>query len=201
MEKRQQMKRQLLKTILTYVPINGWNQETLDKAALDVFGDSSYGWRLFPKGPLEAIAYWSEELDKQMLDQLPVSEEMRVRDKVTLAVQTRIDLLGPQREAARKTAKCLAFPPNAGEGARLLYQTVNEIWYYAGDISTDYNFYTKRALLSWVYSSTLLFWLRDESPENVKTWQFLDKRIEEVLTLPQIPKKILSTFFSWKSHG
>lgn len=201
MEKREQMKRQLLKRALVHVPFDGWTQEVLDRSAEEVLGDASYGWRLFPKGPLEVASYWSQRLDSEMLDQLSASNEIRIRDKISLAVRTRLQLLSPYREAVPQTVKYLGFPPYAGEGTRLLYQTVNKIWYYAGDSSTDYNFYTKRALLAFVYSSTFLYWLRDESEDFENTWAFLDRRIEEVLTLPHLPKKILSPLFSWRSHG
>lgn len=36
---------------------------------------------------------------------------------------------------------------------------VDDIWYWAGDRSTDFNWYTKRALLAGIYTSTgLLIW-------------------------------------------
>ena len=64
---------------------------------------------------------------------------------------------------------------------RLLYKTVDAMWYAAGDTSTDFNFYTKRATLAGVYSSTLLYWLNDRSEGNEATWSFLDRRIEDVM--------------------
>lgn len=201
LENRDEMKVNLLNRALVHVPFDGWSQEVLERAAQEVCGDSSYGWRLFPKGALEAIAYWSERLDQEMLHTLPAPDDIRVREKVALAVKARLQLLAPHREAAQKTVKYLTFPAYVGLATRLLYQTVNEIWYYAGDVSTDYNFYTKRALLAWVYSSTFLYWLRDDSDDFEKTWDFLERRIQEVLNLPHIPLKIISTFFSGKSHG
>jgi ubiquinone biosynthesis protein COQ9 len=119
---------------------------------------------------------------------------------VTLAIKTRLSLLIPHREAARKTATFLSLPYHVPKASRLLYQTVNEIWYYAGDASTDYNFYTKRGLLGWVYSATFLYWLRDHSDGFEITWIFLDRRIEEVLTLPKLPQKILQRLCPWKRH-
>jgi ubiquinone biosynthesis protein COQ9 len=58
---------------------------------------------------------------------------------------------------------------------QLLYRTVDAIWYAAGDTSTDFNFYTKRATLAGVYSSTLLYWLNDRSEGSEATWSFLDR--------------------------
>ena len=69
--------------------------------------------------------------------------------------------------------------------AKLLYRTVDAIWYAIGDRSTDFNFYTKRGLLAAVYSATVLYWLNDKSPDCAATWSFLDRRIEEVMLVPK----------------
>lgn len=200
MDQREEIKKKILERALQHVPFEGWSHQVLEQAASEVSVDSSYGWRLFPQGPIEAISYWSSLLDQEMLANLPSPEGLRVTEKVTLAVQTRLTLLKPYREAARKTATYLAFPSHLGRASQLLYQTVNEIWYYAGDTSTDYNFYTKRGLLAWVYSTTFLYWLRDHSDDFKDTWSFLNHRINEVLMIPKIPQKIGHFFFSWKRH-
>ena len=60
------------------------------------------------------------------------------------------------------------------------------MWYAAGDTSTDFNFYTKRATLAGVYSSTLLYWLNDRSPGSEATWGFLDRRIDDVMKIEKL---------------
>ncbi len=201
MPKREKLKQQILKRALEHVPFEGWSQAVLEQAAFEVTGDASYGWRLFPKGPLEAVSYWSALLDQEMLATLPAPNAYRVRERVALAVKTRLQLLDSTKKAARKTTAYLALPQNMPEASRLLYATVNEIWYYAGDTTTDYNFYTKRGLLAWVYSATFLYWLRDTSDEYEATWAFLDRRIDEVLKIPQLPKILKDHLFFWKHHG
>jgi len=199
MDSRDEIKKQILERALTHVPFEGWSQNILERAALEEGFDPSYGWRIFPQGTLEAVSLWSHLLDQEMLQTLPSPETLRIRERVTLGVRTRLSLLIPYREAARKTATFLSLPHHAGKASRLLYNTVNEIWYYAGDTSTDYNFYTKRALLAWVYSATFLYWLRDSSEEYEKTWAFLDRRIEGVMKLPKLPKRLLARICPWKS--
>ncbi|MED5225852.1 MAG: COQ9 family protein, partial [Pseudomonadota bacterium] len=76
---------------------------------------------------------------------------------------------------------------------RSLYKTVDTIWRNAGDSSVDFNFYTKRMLLTAVLTSTTTFWLADKSEGHEETWAFLDRRIENVM---QIPK--LNMFFQSK---
>jgi ubiquinone biosynthesis protein COQ9 len=201
MGKRDKIKREIIERALTHVPFESWSQDLLERSAAEIGVDSSYGWRLFPKGPLEAISDWSAFLDQEMLTLLPNIEGQKVRERIRLAIKTRLTLLIPHREAARKTATYLARPPHMSLASRLIYQTVNEMWYYAGDTATDYNFYTKRGLLSWVYMTTFFYFLRDQSPDFEKTWTFLDHRLEEVLALPKVPQKIAHWLFSWRHHG
>jgi ubiquinone biosynthesis protein COQ9 len=66
------------------------------------------------------------------------------------------------------------------------------MWYAAGDTSTDFNFYTKRATLAGVYSSTLLYWLNDRSPGSEATWGFLDRRIDDVMKIEKLKAQVKS---------
>jgi ubiquinone biosynthesis protein COQ9 len=106
---------------------------------------------------------------------------MKIREKVAAGVRARLEAVAAHREAVRSGLSFFALPQNAAAGLGCLYRTVDAIWYAAGDKATDYNFYTKRALLAGVYSSTLLFWLNDKSEDCSATWAFLDRRIGEVL--------------------
>ena len=120
--------------------------------------------------------------DTQGLEKLPLAD-MKVRDKVAAGVRARLEILEPHKEAVRRGLSFLALPLNGPLGLKLLYNTVDAIWYAAGDRATDYNFYTKRTLLSGVYSSTLLFWLNDKSEGHEASWAFLERRIDEVLKI------------------
>ena len=57
------------------------------------------------------------------------------------------------------------------------------MWRAAGDTAADFNFYTKRLLLSGVYTATLMFWINDESDDCEATWAFLDRRIGNVMEI------------------
>jgi ubiquinone biosynthesis protein COQ9 len=68
------------------------------------------------------------------------------------------------------------------------------MWRAAGDASTDFNFYTKRMLLAGVLKATILFWLDDATPGCAASWEFLDRRIGEVLKIG----KTISLAKEWK---
>ena len=63
-------------------------------------------------------------------------------------------------------------------------------WYAAGDQSVDFNFYTKRATLAGVYSATVLFWLNDRSEGSAATWEFLDRRLDDVMKIEKLKSQI-----------
>jgi ubiquinone biosynthesis protein COQ9 len=106
---------------------------------------------------------------------------MKIRERVAAAVRLRLEAVADHREAVRRGMAFFALPPNGPLGLSCLYRTVDAVWHGIGDRSTDYNFYSKRLLLSGVYSSTLMFWLNDKSDGEEATWAFLDRRISEVL--------------------
>jgi ubiquinone biosynthesis protein COQ9 len=115
---------------------------------------------------------------------------MKVRDRVGTAVRARTALLEPHREAVRRALIVLALPQNVPLGMKLLYDTVNAIWYAAGDTASDFNFYTKRGLLAGVYAATMLYWLDDRSPASADTAAFFERRLAEVMQLPKLGAKL-----------
>lgn len=57
------------------------------------------------------------------------------------------------------------------------------MWRRCGDLSIDYNYYTKRILFNSAYATTELFMLTDQSPHRFATWQFLSRRMSDIDTL------------------
>ena len=64
------------------------------------------------------------------------------------------------------------------------------MWRAAGDTSTDFNFYSKRAILAGVYSATLLRWFNDSGEDEAATWAFLSDRIENVMQFEKFKAKL-----------
>ena len=83
-----------------------------------------------------------------------------------------------------------ALPQPAAEGAQLSWCTADAIWAALGDTAEDVNWYTKRATLSGVYSSTVLYWLGDDSLDDQATWAFLERRIEDVMRIEKAKAKM-----------
>lgn len=178
----------VLVALLPAVPFDGWTPAALRAAAAGAALDDGALATLFPHGPRDAVAWFSHWADRLTLAALAAQDltAMGTRARVALAVRTRLGILQPHREAVRRGLTLLTLPANLPLGARLLYDTVNALWYGAGDQSTDFNFYTKRGLLAGVYAAVTLFWLDDRSEGLVETNGFLDRRLAEALALPRL---------------
>ncbi|KLN62140.1 hypothetical protein WH96_00965 [Kiloniella spongiae] len=178
-------KAQLLKALLSIVPFEGWCEAALAEAGGKCDLSSQEVSILFPRGITDVLRFYNQQLDHQVMETLENNGlvDMKVRDRITLAVRTKLELMTPDREAIRKGVSFFTMPLKATEGMHNVYDTVDAMWLAAGDKSTDYNFYSKRFLLAGVYSFTLLFWLDDSSEDFEKTWTFLDRRIAEVLKI------------------
>jgi ubiquinone biosynthesis protein COQ9 len=185
---REAMRTQIVDAALPHVPFDGWNAATLAHAARDIGVDKVMALRVFPGGAIDAIRHWSEVTDRRMVASCedPGFLQKRTRDKVARAVRARLELVGAHREAVRRALAMLAPPVHAGLSARLVWRTVDAIWYLAGDSATDFNYYTKRGLLAGVYGATLLTWLDDRSTGFADTWSFLDRRLDDALRIPRM---------------
>ena len=176
----------ILHAVLAQVLFDGWTDAAYKRGLAQVKISRGEADLLFPQGLRGLIELFGVWADQQMLQRIAGEagfSHRRVRDKIAFAVRARLEALTPHREAMRRLLFWYALPTHAPLGARRLYRTVDLMWRAAGDNATDFNFYTKRGLLVMVIKTTVLFWLDDDSPHCRATWDFLDRRIGEVLKL------------------
>jgi len=182
----------ILAAALVHVPFDGFTDTVLARAADEAGVSRSELRRHFPDGPLSLVKTFSEWADAEMVRELAQKDfaSLKVRERIILAVRTRIAVLNPHKEAARRAAAFLTLPPHAASGVNLLYRTVDTIWRAAGDTSTDFNFYTKRAILAGVYSATLMRWFSDTSAGQTDSDQFLRNRIDDVMAFEKFKARM-----------
>ena len=181
----------LIEAMLPDVPFDGWSRAALRAAARRIGMPAAEALALFPHGSANFAACFSRWADRRMLDRienLPL-EQLRVPERVALAVNTRLEIVEPWREAVRRALTVLALPQNAPLAMRLLYETVDGIWYAAGDSATDFSFYTKRASLAAIYGAAMLFWLDDRSPGCIETDAFVERRLADLHRLTELRER------------
>ena len=187
----EEMREAVLAASLPHAAFDGFTDSLLQKAGAEAGVSKADLARLFENGPVSLIEFYSGWADAEMEKRLAAADlkTMKIRERIAAAVKTRLAVLKPHKEAARRAAALLSLPMHAALGAKLLYRTVDAMWRAASDTSTDFNFYTKRGILAGVYGSTAMRWFNDTSEDEKPTEDFLAARIENVMQFEKFKAK------------
>ena len=180
----EKLRRQLALAVGENAVFDGWTATAVGSAAAQLSIDPVQARLAMPKGQSAMIDLYIQEIDRA-LDAWATPERLqalKIREKIRAIVWRRLEIMAPAREAVRRALAILAMPQNVPLAARIGWRTADGMWRLAGDTSTDFNHYTKRATLGVVYASTLLVWLDDQSEGQVETAAFLDRRIDNVMS-------------------
>ncbi len=185
------IKIQLLDAAKMHVPFDGWTEAAFRAAMSDTGVDDGVARAVCPRGAVDLALAYHEEGDQLMLERLTATDlsDIRFRDRIAAAVRFRLEAVD-DKELVRRGMTLFALPNHAADGARAVWGTCDLIWTALGDTSDDVNWYTKRATLSGVYSTTLLYWLGDDTPDHHATWDFLDRRIDEVMQIEKVKAQV-----------
>ncbi|MEX5727751.1 ubiquinone biosynthesis protein COQ9 [Rhodovulum iodosum] len=186
-----EIKDRLLDAALMHVPFDGWSEAAFRAAIADAEIEPALARAACPRGAVDLALAYHARGDDEMVRRLAETDlsALRMRDRIATAIRFRLETVD-DKEAVRRGATLFALPQYAADGARALWQTADRIWTVLGDSSDDVNWYTKRASLSAVYSSTVLYWLGDETPGAHATWEFLGRRIDGVMRFEKFKAQV-----------
>ena len=177
---------EILPLALAEVAVHGFSDAALKAAAEKAGINSAELKAAFPNGGASLVEAFSHWADDRMAEAMRDDHAERVRERVAHAVKARLEALAPHKDVARRAAGFLALPQNAPLAASLMMRSVDLMWRAAGDRSSDFSYYTKRALLGGVYGATLIHWLSDSSEGHADTWVFLESRIDDVMQIEKL---------------
>jgi ubiquinone biosynthesis protein COQ9 len=182
----------VIDALLPQVPFDGWTMKSVRQALVSLGQHPDDAPLLFPGGTGEMIAAYCALADERMAAAATAADlaAYRVPGRVKAIIALRLEQARGDKEAIRRALAWLTIPTNAPVAAKTLAATVDTIWHAAGDISADFSWYTKRGILAGVYSSTLLYWLRDVSDEDEATLAFLDRRLADVGRVGKVRKTL-----------
>ncbi len=186
--------REIIAATLPHVPFDGWTMRALNRGAHDAGYAKTDVIRVFPDGAMQAVETFFALSDTAMQDTLSGYhlDSMKIREKIALAVRLRLSVHDDHKEALRRAVALSTLPFNLPRAMHSTYRTVDSIWHAIGDASTDFNFYSKRATLAGVYVATVHYWTHDASAGHQASWDFLDRRIEDVMKIEKLKAKLRS---------
>ena len=167
---------------------DGWFDAAVHAAADDMGIDRDVAMLAFNGKAIDMIDAWIEGVDLDLARRLPADKlgAMKIRDRITALLATRLEIMAPDRESLRRALAIMAMPQNLARSAKMGWRSADRMWRLAGDTATDLNHYTKRMTLSAVYASTLSVFVNDDSDNFADTRAFLDRRIDNVMQIERV---------------
>jgi len=178
----EEMAQALAPAIADAAVFDGWSDAAVASAAGMHGLDPDVARLAFPGGAMDMISAWISSVDRAMADALPPEAlaQMGFTARIKSMLVFRLEQAAMKREALRRAMAVMALPKNVTGTARLSWRTADLMWRLAGDTASDFNHYTKRAILASIYAATLAVLVDDDSPEQAETYAFLDRRLADI---------------------
>lgn len=192
-EKVEQIRNQILNASLQFVSKHGWSVESIQRGAESInYPGVAHG--LFPNGAIELIQHFYLKCNRELIEQLqkellstgidsdgrpkPV-EVPNPRDFTIKAIRMRLEMIVPYIDTWPQALGLMTLPQNVPASLAQLLTLVDDICYCVGDRSVDIGWYTRRIGIASIYKMVELFMLQDKSANHQKTWEFLERRVDE----------------------
>jgi ubiquinone biosynthesis protein COQ9 len=172
--------RDVLEAALRLAPAQGWTWR-MTRAAGQAIGFSEGETELLlPNGPADLAALLSRRHDAMALTALAEVDagSLKIRQRIARAVEARLDAAAADESATRRWTGFLALPQNLQLAGRLTWESADVLWRWAGDVATDENHYSKRAILAGILTGALAIRL---SSGRANALAFVDRRIDNVM--------------------
>lgn len=190
-EKYHSLKVQFVQTLAKLLVFNEWNDKLLADTETECGFVKGYCHIIFPEGIREIVDFFESWQDQKMLELLSQQETpIKIRDRIDLALKIRIKD-GIAKLVHLRNRSYFAVPSNSIFATKTAFRTCDLIWRYAGDKSIDYNYYTKRGLLLSVYITSILYYIQDESEDNIDTDKYITKSLSNIITISSKCKNML----------
>jgi ubiquinone biosynthesis protein COQ9 len=155
---------------------------------------------------LKISSLFFEDLDQRFLSEVKskVNKITKTNEKISFLLNKRLQIEKKNKDLIKKIFIHLIKDNNSNKVLTYIYSVSDIMWKYANDRSVDFNFYTKRLILSSVYLKILIlsFYKDNLTPKDLN--EEISKSLEHVKLISQFKIKLdffknLKEFFSFFS--
>jgi ubiquinone biosynthesis protein COQ9 len=155
---------------------------------------------------LKISSLFFEDLDQRFLNEVKskVDKITKTNEKISFLLNKRLQIEKKNKDLIKKIFIHLIKDNNSNKVLTYIYSVSDIMWKYANDRSVDFNFYTKRLILSSVYLKILIlsFYKDNLTPKDLN--EEISKSLEHVKLISQFKIKLdffknLKEFFSFFS--
>ena len=155
---------------------------------------------------LKISSLFFEDLDKRFLTEIKskINKITKTNEKISFLLNKRFQVEKKNKDLIKKFFIHLIKDNNSSKVLTYIYSVSDIMWKYANDRSVDFNYYTKRLILSSVYLKILILSFYKDNLTQKDLNEEISKSLEHVRLISQFKIKIdffknLKDFFSFFS--
>ena len=155
---------------------------------------------------LKISSLFFEDLDQRFLSEVKskVNKITKTNEKISFLLNKRLQIEKKNKDLIKKIFIHLIKDNNSNKVLTYIYSVSDIMWKYANDRSVDFNFYTKRLILSSVYLKILILSFYKDNLTQKDLNEEISKSMEHVKLISQFKMKLdffknLKEFFSFFS--
>ena len=155
---------------------------------------------------LKISSLFFEDLDKRFLTEIKskINKITKTNEKIFFLLNKRFQVEKKNKDLIKKFFIHLIKDNNSSKVLTYIYSVSDIMWKYANDRSVDFNYYTKRLILSSVYLKILILSFYKDNLTQKDLNEEISKSLEHVKLISQFKIKIdffknLKDFFSFFS--
>lgn len=197
-------KQKLLEKFIENLSFDGWTKQNIERSCSELAAQAiehqqetykqNYHKILFPDGLDSLTAYFVEYNNKNFTATINIQQvqQLRFTERVIFLTHARILHYHTVLGGAEGFKKFIAYCSTANilNSIANIFKTADEIWYITGDTSTDFNYYTKRLSLSFIYTSSVVYSISDVSENLSETKKFIESRVADILKINKLKQSV-----------
>lgn len=155
---------------------------------------------------LKISSLFFEDLDQRFLNEVKskVYKITKTNEKISFLLNKRLQIEKKNKDLIKKFFIHLIKDNNSSKVLTYIYSVSDIMWKYANDRSVDFNYYTKRLILSSVYLKILILSFYKDNMTQKDLNEEISKSLEHVKLISQFKIKLdffknLKDFFSFFS--
>ena len=202
------IKLKILKNFLEISVFEGWNDSAIELAIKKTFPNQEILPNqmpiIFEDGIYSLISFVSKnrcETLAEISSKNPDFNNLKLNAKINYLIFQLLKIDENNKGAFKRLLNFYLVPKNplndsincgfrpVNQAFKEVYFVADYLWKLCNDKSSDFNFYSKRIILSKVLIRSFMFFLNDNSLNNINTQKFIDKEIEKILKFNQYKLK------------
>ena len=195
----EKIKKLILKNSLKNVVFDGWSDEMFKNAVEESNIDYKEAKKIFPRKAVDVAIFFHLEDDKKLISfSKDEFSNLKVRTKIIELIFKRIMIANQNKEAVKKSLGLFSLPFFIIDSNKIIFNTSDVIWNIVEESDKSLSYYSKRISLMYIFSTSLLYWVNDESKDCEDTYSFIVRSIEKFLKIEEF-KRNFSNYTQFKN--